>query len=200
MTTTRKSPNSNLPDYSQNSVIDIDLYVKCLFNGTGGGEIVFTPEKQQVFLKHLLKTGNISASCQAAGINRDTVSKHRNKNEDFKRMMGEVLDASIDRLEQEAFRRAYTGVTKPIYQGGKCVGNIQEYSDTLLVTLLKAHLPKYQKIDLEVEDPKGDRFKVIDVTKLPTELLEQLETYILQNQNQEPVPEIPCSVSAVAKL
>ena len=40
-------------------------------------------------------------------------------------------------LEDEAKRRAYEGVKKPVYQGGKRVGYVQEYSDTLLIFLLK---------------------------------------------------------------
>jgi hypothetical protein len=34
------------------------------------------------------------------------------------------------------------GVDKPVYQGGVLVGYVREYSDQLLVTLLKAHRPE----------------------------------------------------------
>jgi hypothetical protein len=51
-----------------------------------------------------------------------------------------------DQLEQEARRRAHDGVRKPVYQGGKRVGYIQEYSDTLLIFLLKGLRPeKYRE-------------------------------------------------------
>lgn len=51
-----------------------------------------------------------------------------------------------DRLEREAMRRAHEGVRKPVYQGGKRVGFIQEYCDTLLIFLLKGLRPeKYRE-------------------------------------------------------
>lgn len=56
-------------------------------------------------------------------------------------------------LEQEAHRRAVIGVRKPVYYKGEEVGATQEFSDQLLITLLKANLPdKYrERIDLSVD-------------------------------------------------
>ena len=58
-------------------------------------------------------------------------------------------------LEPEAIRRAVEGVEKPVYQGGELVGYVREYSDTLLIFLLKGGKPhKYReniKIDSEVQ-------------------------------------------------
>jgi hypothetical protein len=47
----------------------------------------------------------------------------------------------IDQLEEEARRRAVDGVLKPVFQRGRQVGRIREYSDVLLVTLLKGKRP-----------------------------------------------------------
>jgi hypothetical protein len=44
-------------------------------------------------------------------------------------------------LEDEAKRRACNGVLKPVFQGGKKVGVVREYSDTLLIFLLKCWHP-----------------------------------------------------------
>lgn len=53
--------------------------------------------------------------------------------------------ALVDMLEAEAFRRAHDGTLKPVFQGGKQVGTIREYSDALLGKLLCANAPhKYQ--------------------------------------------------------
>lgn len=56
-------------------------------------------------------------------------------------------------LEEEAHRRAVIGVRKPVYYKGEEVGATQEFSDQLLITLLKANLPdKYrERIDLSVD-------------------------------------------------
>lgn len=48
------------------------------------------------------------------------------------------MEEGTDLLEDEAQRRARDGTQKPIYQGGKKVGIVNEYSDTLLIFLLKA--------------------------------------------------------------
>ncbi len=47
-----------------------------------------------------------------------------------------------DLLEDEAVRRAKDGVEEPVYQGGKLVGHVQKYSDTLLIFLLKGAKPE----------------------------------------------------------
>ena len=48
----------------------------------------------------------------------------------------------IDRLEDEAHRRAVEGVDRPVYQGGVRVGEIKTYSDSLLTLLLKSRRPE----------------------------------------------------------
>jgi hypothetical protein len=52
---------------------------------------------------------------------------------------------AADLLEDEAFRRAHQGIDKPVFQGKELVGVIREYSDTLLIFLLKGCRPdKYR--------------------------------------------------------
>lgn len=54
-------------------------------------------------------------------------------------------------LEREAFRRAHTGTLKPIYQGGEKVGSVREYSDTLMIFLLKGARPQKYRENHKVE-------------------------------------------------
>ncbi len=55
-------------------------------------------------------------------------------------------EEAADRLEREAIRRAVDGAEKPVYQAGKLVGTIREYSDTLLIFTLKGLRPeKYRE-------------------------------------------------------
>lgn len=165
------------PNYGQDNTIDIIRYLKILRSKKSDGTTKFTAEMKMVFLETLLVSGNVSLACERAGISRRCAHNHKDKDEDFSAMWEECVAAGIDRLEQEAFRRGYEGVVKPVFQGGNHVGNIREYSDNLLNTLLKAHIPKYQKVDLSVTDPSGT-YKVIDVSKLPTHILEELEKYL----------------------
>ncbi len=45
-------------------------------------------------------------------------------------------------------RRAVDGVDEPVYQGGKKVGSITRYSDTLLIFLLKANRDKFRQANM----------------------------------------------------
>lgn len=60
---------------------------------------------------------------------------------DFKLEYQAAYEAGSDRLEDEAYRRAHDGVSKPVFQQGECVGHVQEYSDTLMRDLLRARRP-----------------------------------------------------------
>ena len=52
-------------------------------------------------------------------------------------------EEAADRLEDEAFRRAVEGVEKPVgWYKGKPGGVIREYSDVLLIFLLKGARPE----------------------------------------------------------
>ena len=41
-------------------------------------------------------------------------------------------------MEDEAVRRAVEGVPRPVFYQGQIVGAVQEYSDELLIRMLKA--------------------------------------------------------------
>ena len=102
-----------------------------------------TPEKGEKFLKTLRLTGgNVSRACKAEGIGRRTAYEWRASDEAFARAWDEAVEAGLDELEQEAYRRAFKGTKKPVYQKGELVGHIQEYSDTLTIFLLKGGRPE----------------------------------------------------------
>ena len=58
-----------------------------------------------------------------------------------------------DALEDEAWTRAVDGRSRPIFQGGVCVGYVQIYSDSLLITLLKAHRPEKYRENMKIVIP-----------------------------------------------
>jgi len=92
--------------------------------------------RQALFLQAFSMTGIILDGCQAAGISRDTVERWRQEPK-FKALYDKAETDACDRLEREAYRRANTGTQKPVfYQGVEC-GRVQEYSDTLLIFLMK---------------------------------------------------------------
>lgn len=85
------------------------------------------------FLAALARSGIVLAAAEAAGIDRVTAYRERDKNEAFGAAWDAAIDESADRLEAEARRRA------------TIVG-----SDRLLMAMLKAYRPERY----------GDRSKV----------------------------------------
>jgi hypothetical protein len=91
------------------------------------------------FLAALGESPNVSAACRAAGVSRKTAYQLRGEDEEFRKAWDDAVEESTDNLVGEAYRRAYQGTVKPVYQGGEHVGSVREYSDTLTIFLLKAH-------------------------------------------------------------
>lgn len=106
------------------------------------------------FLTALATSGVVLTACKKARIGRTTAYKVRDEDEEFAAAWDAALDDAADEMEEEAHRRAVKGVLKPVYQGGKKVGSIREYSDTLLIFRLKAARPEKYRERHEV-DHKG---------------------------------------------
>jgi hypothetical protein len=96
----------------------------------------------KAFLAELSNRGVVTLSCKAAGIGHQTAYDYREQSPEFAALWDEAINKAADRMEAEAIRRGRDGVRKPVYQGGECVGYVQEYSDTLLIFMLKAVRPE----------------------------------------------------------
>lgn len=75
-------------------------------------------------------------------MDRMTMYRWRADDLEFAKAWDAALDIAGDMLEDEAIRRGFDGVLKPVYQGGVKVGSVREYSDGLAALLLKAHKPE----------------------------------------------------------
>lgn len=105
-----------------------------------------TAKKREAFILALAKTGNVSAACKKAKISRQTVYVHKREDPAFAELWREAEDIYVEVLEAEADRRAKTGTLKPVFYKGEQVGQVREYSDTLLMFRLKALRPdKYRE-------------------------------------------------------
>jgi hypothetical protein len=96
---------------------------------------------EKAFLLYLSATGNVSSAAMRAGIERSTAYRLYESAPDFAEAWDAALEVACDALELEARRRAFVGTAKPVFYKGQEVGSIREYSDTLMVVLLKAHRP-----------------------------------------------------------
>ena len=100
-------------------------------------------------LASLAKYGNISKACADAHVGRTTFYQRRDADKDFADRAAEALETATDALELEARRRANNGVERKKFDKGQPIIDPEtgeqyierEYSDTLMIFLLKAHRP-----------------------------------------------------------
>lgn len=111
-----------------------------------------TAKKRSLFLDALAQTGNVSEAATAAAIGRSAAYDWRRDDAAFAADWDAAVDEAADRMEREAFRRAVEGVERPVFGslgqglGSGEVGRVREYSDTLLIFLLKGARPeKYRE-------------------------------------------------------
>jgi hypothetical protein len=116
-----------------------------------------TPKKRAAFLEALKETCNITKACELSGLGRTSAYEWKAEDSEFSADWQKALDIAADLLEEEAVRRAKEGTTKPVFQGGQLVGHVQEYSDTLMIFLLKGAKPKkyMDRLVQEVSGPEG---------------------------------------------
>ena len=96
----------------------------------------------QRFLAAFRRTGNVSHAARLARVDRTAVYARRRADADFAALLADAREEGTDALEAEARRRAVTGTPRPVFYKGEEVGQVREYSDTLLIVLLKAEPPK----------------------------------------------------------
>jgi hypothetical protein len=98
------------------------------------------------FLEKYLKYYMVEPAAKAAGIERSTVYRWLKKDKDFAEKFEQARRDVLTVLEDEAFRRACKGVAEPVFYKGEECGEVQKFSDRLLITLLKAYAPeKYRE-------------------------------------------------------
>src|SRR5215471_13935254 len=116
-----------------------------------------TPEsvKQNRYLAALPKYFTVSAALTAAGASEEMLRRWRERDGAFCVREQDARNVMADRLEAEAVRRAFKGVRTPVYQGGLLAGHVTQYSDQLLVLMLKAmHPEKYrERSEVSVTQP-----------------------------------------------
>lgn len=106
--------------------------------------------KKKAFLAAYAEAGNITRAAELAGVDRTSHYKWLNDPE-YAEAFKAADEQAGDRLEQEARRRAVEGTQKPVFHQGKQCGVVNEYSDTLLIFLLKGARPEKYKDRVQQE-------------------------------------------------
>ena len=110
---------------------------------------------EAAFLRVLARRGNVSDACRQANIERQTAYDRREAYPEFAQLWEEALKQASDSLEEEAWERATLGTDKPIFYKGEQVGAVTEYSDALLMFLLKGNKP--EKFKERADITSGDK-------------------------------------------
>jgi hypothetical protein len=101
--------------------------------------------KKRAFLAAYAETANITRAAVAAGVTRTAHYEWMRMDEDYEAAFTAAKEQAGDFLEAVAVQRATEGVEKPVTIAGQREV-IREYSDTLLIFLLKGAKPdKYRE-------------------------------------------------------
>lgn len=98
--------------------------------------------KKRAFLASYAHQGNYDIAARAGGVTWRTHYNWMKADQDYAAAFAEAKRLLGDFLEQEAIRRATQGVDRKIFHQGNHVDNQTEYSDTLLIFLLKGAKPE----------------------------------------------------------
>jgi hypothetical protein len=112
------------------------------------------PHLKKAFLERFRLHGNISRACREVKIDRSTVYSWQEDDDEFASGYRIAEIEATERLEEAAYERAINGVTQetPIYFRGQAIDSVvkTEYSDTLLIFLLKARAPEKYRDRVDV--------------------------------------------------
>lgn len=108
-------------------------------------------EAREKFLAALSQGASVSGAANASGLPRSTAYDLRKEEEIFAKAWDEAVEAGTDALEDEAIRRAKDGVPKPVFYKGMACGEVQEYSDSLLMFTLRARRPDKYRENMKID-------------------------------------------------
>jgi hypothetical protein len=117
------------------------------------------PASKPIYQRRMLEALALGMSprraANAAGVGRSTAYLWRQEDPEFAAKWDEAVAEGIDCLEDEAHRRAVEGVKRPILRRGVIVGETTEYSDKLLIFLLKRRRPEVFARSHDENRPEG---------------------------------------------
>jgi hypothetical protein len=105
---------------------------------------IATPERCDKFIDGLRNGLSVLAAAKATGISHGQFYRVREKSQEFAKNWDAAYKDGTALLEHEAQRRAVQGTNKPVFYLGKKIATVTEYSDTLLIFLLKARDPRFR--------------------------------------------------------
>lgn len=136
-----------------------------------------TPHYRKLALDALARGCSITKASEIADISYVVLQRWRKRDPEFAADWDIAVQMGIDRLEDEAFRRAVEGVARNIYnKNGDVTGVVREYSDQLLALMLKAKINAYRRTEQSTLNVDASTNVKIDMTyRSADELRRELE-------------------------
>jgi hypothetical protein len=124
--------------------------------GRPGRPVAGTPDWKPEFLAALADGLHVRDAAFRAKVEPGWPYRVRQTDEEFRKAWDAAQEIGTRMLEREAARRAYHGTLRPVFQGGVEVGQVREYSDSLMQFLLKARRPDKYRDNSRVEVTGAD--------------------------------------------
>jgi hypothetical protein len=112
-------------------------------------------EGRALFLAALAQGHTVTAAARTAAVPRSTAYAWRESDPEFAKQWEDAYNAGTEAFEQEARRRAIEGIERGVYYQGERVDTQREYSDTLMMFMLKARAPEKYRERLDVKHDVG---------------------------------------------
>jgi hypothetical protein len=114
-----------------------------------------TPKKRRdwkiAWLQAFERELTVSAACKAAKVGRTTAYDARQTDAAFAQAWDDLEAQTTDTMEREGYRRGVEGVDRDVYHQGEVVGKERQFSDTLLIFMLKARKPEVYRDNARIE-------------------------------------------------
>lgn len=127
-----------------------------------------TRVKRAAFLRAYSRLGTITAAAVVANIEPKTHRNWMDADPEYRLAFQEAADLAVERMEQEAHRRAVAGWEEPVYQQGRMVGTVRRFDSTLLIFLLKGRKPEMYRENYQVQHtgPNGGPIQVLSLSMI----------------------------------
>lgn len=131
--------------------------------GENGAGLKFNREKKDQFLEVLQETSSITRACKIVGIDKKTAYEHKYANPEFFAEWEAALEIAVDKLLEEAWRRAHDG--EPVTYQGKKIKGVTQKSDLLTMFLIKGRRQEYATERKEITGRNGGPLELRNVTE-----------------------------------
>jgi hypothetical protein len=125
-------------------------------------EGTWTKTKRAEMLTELAVTLNIAASCRKVGMSERGFQKLRRRDPEFRADFEQVIRECYDALELKYLERGTHGTRRPVFQGGKRIGEIVEYPDKVTLALLRVH----RETAMRVREADRARAEELELAKI----------------------------------